>query len=117
MGAREWIAIINAHILWKQRLLDYIEGSNEKFDAKAIASGSECMLSNWLENNKKQFSNTEFFETASLRHANFHHTAGKVIQLVDERRPQEASSLLRGDYAEISEQLKRDIVKLSLHMN
>lgn len=116
MGAQEWMAIINAHIKWKQRLAAYIEGSSEKLDAKAIASGHNCALGQWIEDHEAQFGSVEAFEVVRLHHTDFHQKAGEVIQLVDEHRQAEASQLLNGSYMQISEQLKRDIVKLSRSM-
>jgi len=107
MGANEWMAIINAHIKWKQRLAAYIENSGEKLDAEAVASGHNCALGQWIEDHKAQFGSVEIFEIVRLHHVDFHQKAGEVVKLVDEGREAEASQLLHGSYMQISEQLKR----------
>jgi hypothetical protein len=115
MGAQEWMAIINVHIKWKQRLMAYIdsEGIFERLDARLVASDQKCVLGKWIDANSAQFENAEALEIVRLHHAEFHRKAGEVVLLVDDNRLQDASLLLNGSYTQVSEQLKRDIIKLS----
>jgi hypothetical protein len=115
MGAQEWMAIINVHIKWKQRLMAYIdsEGVFEQLDAGLVASDQKCILGKWFDANGEQFEHAEALEIIRLHHAEFHRKAGEVVQLVNDNRPEEATRLLNGSYSQVSEQLKRDIIKLS----
>lgn len=115
MGAQEWMAIINVHIKWKQRLMAYIdsEGVFERLDAKLVASDEKCILGKWIDDNGSEFENAEPLQIVRLHHAEFHRKASEVVLLVDDNRLQEASLLLNGSYTQVSEQLKRDIIKLS----
>jgi hypothetical protein len=115
MGAQEWMGIINVHIKWKQRLMAYIdsEGVFERLDPKLVADDQKCVLGKWIDDNSQQFDNAGALEIIRMHHADFHHKVGEIVMLVDENRLEEANRLLNGSYTHVSEQLKRDIIKLS----
>jgi hypothetical protein len=115
MGAQEWMAIINVHVKWKQRLMAYIEsgGSTGQADAAPFGSDQGCALGKWIDDHAATFGDVEAYQLMRLRHADFHRKAGEVVLLVDGNRLEEASQLLHGGYTQVSQQLKRDIIRLS----
>ncbi len=50
-------------------------------------------------------------------HADFHRSAGRVIELVDAGNPGEAKDLLnKGEYASCSHRIKAELARLSLEL-
>lgn len=110
----DWMQIISAHVMWKQRLLAYIEGrSEEDLDPETIARDDRCVLGKWIYSEGQRFNSLTEFEEVRQRHAHFHLQAAEVVRLVQTGRQDEASRLLHGQYSKVSEQLKRRILLLS----
>ena len=118
MDSSEWLNMINTHVQWKQRLHAYIMGtSTEIFNVATVASDNKCILGTWIYNNAQKFKQTEIFENVRLGHAEIHFKASEIILLTDQKKVNEAEQLLEGEFAEISNQFKRDLIRLSRTVN
>ena len=105
---------INAHVMWKQRLLRYLEGtSEENLDPDHICKDNQCALGKWIYGNKDRFGKSPLFEEVRGKHAEFHQTAAQIIRLANEERKTEAENLLHGDYSHLSHNLQARIRKLA----
>lgn len=110
----DFLKIINAHIMWKQKLQAYIQGTSpEHLDASVIARDDQCMMGQWIYGEGKLFEGTPPYEQVRSEHARFHQLAAEVVRHVDHGDRDQAVTLLHGDYAKISQVLKRGIIALS----
>jgi hypothetical protein len=69
-------------------------------------------LGKWIYGLGQEFRASPEFEPVRLQHAEFHKSAAAIVRLVEQGRREEATRLLQGDYARISERLKRRILLL-----
>ena len=103
----DWLKIINSHVMWKQRLLEHMEGkSQEKLDPAIIRRDDLCELGKWLYTDGQAYEQTEHFTLVKDNHAHFHAFAAKVVELIDAGDHSAARNLLNGEYAKISRQLQ-----------
>lgn len=109
---------INAHVMWKQRLLKYLDGtSTEDLNPDQITKDNLCMLGKWIYGNEDRYIKSPVFEDVRGKHAEFHQTAAQIVRLVNESRTKEAGELLHGDYSHLSHNLQALIRKLARDLN
>jgi Chemoreceptor zinc-binding domain len=114
----DWMQIINAHVMWKQRLLACIEGrSEEKLDPEVICRDDQCALGKWIYGEGKQFESLDEYDVVREQHAHFHLSAAEVVKLAQSGNANSASTLLNGEYSRISERLKHKLIRLQLQVN
>lgn len=105
---------VEAHIKWKVRLSDYIEGtSSEKLDPAIIACDDRCDLGKWIYANLDSFKDSQTFLAVRHDHAEFHKTAAGIVELCHSGKQQMAAENLRGHYSRISRKVVSGIVRLS----
>lgn len=100
-GGLDFVSAIQAHQHWKTRLLSYVRNaSSEKLDYRAICRDDQCVLGRWINGEASQkFGNLPSFGELKVAHGLFHLTAGRIVQLHDENKTDEAILNLRqGDY-------------------
>lgn len=113
----DWMGIINAHVMWKQRLQKLLDGtSKETLDPAVIGVDNRCALGQWIYGDGQAYREAETFEEVRLMHAEFHKLAAEVVNLHQAGKAEEANELLHGNYARLSERLKRRILGLSQHI-
>lgn len=122
-GAHEQLdvfAAIQAHVQWKQRLLNYIQGtSEEELDAEKVGSDCLCSLGQWIYG----YGGYNYGEHASFTelkdiHADFHLHAAEVVRAVQRGQTEEAMTLLqKGEYPKVSNRIKSMLAKLSLEFD
>ena len=113
MAEMDWMKIINAHVMWKQRLLKHISGESEELlDPAVVGRDDQCPLGKWIYGLGQEFHGVAEFEPVRVQHADFHKMAGEIVRLVGEGRRADATRLLQGDYARLSERLKHRILLL-----
>lgn len=72
---------IQAHLKWKGRLKNYIEGvGNEKLDHKIVCQDNQCPLGKWIYGSGHVFADRASFESLKQEHALFHKEAGKIVE-------------------------------------
>lgn len=120
LGGLNFMTAIEAHIKWKSRLEDYVNGSSsEDLKAEAICRDDQCPLGKWIySSGGEQFGSIDTFGEMKHQHTLFHQHAGAVVETAQAGRSEEALRLLQyGDYGRVSEQVKRLLVKLYMQLN
>ena len=86
-------SIIDAHRQWKVKLRDAIE-NNETVDAKTLARDNCCALGKWIYSDGQRFGERGLFQELVVKHANFHHVAGQVGELINDKKYAQAEDAL-----------------------
>lgn len=109
-----WMEIIGAHVMWKQRLTAFLAGSSmETLDPDTIQLDDRCALGKWIYGDGKAMSELPRYEEVRGLHAQFHQYAADVVRLHLAGNTTEAEKLLQGDYSKLSEKLKHRLIGLS----
>ncbi len=109
-----WMDIISAHVMWKQRLIALLAGnSTEQLDPAAITLDNRCVLGKWIYSDGQAVADLPAFEEVRELHAHFHQLAANVVSLHLAGDSAAAEHLLHGDYSRLSEKLKHRILGLS----
>jgi hypothetical protein len=109
-----WMEIISAHVMWKQRLTAFLSGSStENLDPDAIRLDDRCALGQWIYGDGKVMSDLPRYEEVRGLHAQFHQNAAQIVSLHLAGNTAEAEKLLNGDYSKLSEKLKHRLIGLS----
>jgi methyl-accepting chemotaxis protein len=91
---------IAAHIKWKIRLNQFIDGeSAEKLDSAVVCKDNFCALGKWIYGDGATHNTTPQYGILVAKHANFHRCAGEVVKKVDAHDKAGAKSLLKGEFA------------------
>ena len=91
---------IAAHIKWKTRLNQFIDGtSSEKLDSATVGMDNQCTLGKWIHGEGEKFKNTANYENLLTKHAHFHRCAGDIVKKVDSKDKTGAMSILHGEFA------------------
>ena len=101
-GGLDFASAIRAHREWKVRLQKYLTNESlEKLDARSICRDDQCALGKWVNGSAaSEFGHLPSFGELKVSHGQFHLAAGRIVQLHDEKRTEEAAQLLRhGDYS------------------
>ena len=109
----DWLSIITAHVSWKQRLQKFLDGtSTETLDPAAISVDHRCEFGKWIYGAGLSFKNTDSYATVKDLHANFHKVAASIVSHQLRGDTDAARNLLGGDYSQLSDTLKKSILKL-----
>lgn len=111
----DFIAAIEAHRKWKERLTAYVEGtSSEKLDYTAICRDDQCALGKWIySSGATSMGNLSIYHQLKAKHAQFHVTASRVVELVQNNDKDSAHTLLTGEeYSKTSIEVQMLISKL-----
>ena len=106
---------IDAHIKWKERLQDFVQGhSNEDLHVDSVSRDDQCALGVWLNGEgKEHYGHISAFETVRRSHAEFHRCAGKVLAIAQQGRRDEALAVMEeGEYAAASDNVTSTLVEL-----
>jgi len=110
----DWIKTINTHALWKKRLQGLLDGSSdETLDPVAVEVDTICELGQWIRGEGQKHNQVAGFDEMRQMHSEFHRMIGKIVSLCEAGHTESAGSLLNGDFAKLSEQLKHRILSLS----
>lgn len=110
---------INAHIKWKVRLQDYLNGtSQEKLDPMVICRDDQCVLGKWIHGPAlKHFHEEESFHQLRADHAQFHFIAGNVVKHVQSNERTQAEALMDGEYKLVSRKVVQALTELNKLVN
>ena len=106
---------IDAHIKWKERLQDFVQGhSSEELRVDLVSRDDQCALGVWLNGEgKEHYSHISAFETVRRSHTEFHMCAGKVLSIAQGGRRDEALAMMEeGEYAAASDDVTSTLVEL-----
>jgi hypothetical protein len=115
-----FMTAIEAHIKWKSRLENYIQGtSTEDLKVETVCRDDQCPLGKWIySTGGERFGTIDTFGDMKGQHALFHQCAGRIVETAQAGRKDEAMRLLQyGDYVRASEQVKRLLAKLYVRLN
>jgi len=108
---------VEAHIKWKIRLQKHLDGtSEEKLNPDVICLDNQCALGKWIYGDGQGYQNMEGFEDLRLTHADFHKCASEVVRKADSGEKNEAENIFKNDYALLSKNITRMLVKMNTAM-
>lgn len=100
---------IEVHLKWKQRLLDYINGtSSEQLDPTQIANSNICELGKWINDHTSTAGVTHLYSI----HAAFHLLASRIVQKHIDGDTEGAMRNLKGSFHLVSTEIIDSIKKL-----
>lgn len=108
-----FLETISAHISWKQRLLDYLADNSDKLDPAQVGVDHQCKLGQWIYGEGQAHANLPHFETVRAEHAAFHKHLAAVVIFANLGDRATAQQVLNGEYAKVSNNLKREILVLA----
>lgn len=115
----DFMAAIEAHVRWKVRLENYIDGtSTEKLDAEVVGMDNQCPLGKWIygAGGDKYNANPLFQEIREI-HANFHKcSAGIMRQSNAGDKEGAAEALRRGEHFKLSQRIEVKLARLHIEL-
>jgi len=115
----DFVAAIEAHRKWKERLADYVMGtSNEKLDHTIICRDDQCALGKWIYGSGATFTgHLPLYHQLKAKHAQFHIAASQVVEHVQHDQKESAITLLmEGEFAKSSRDVQSLLSKLYMEM-
>ena len=111
----DFIAAVDAHRKWKVRLTAYVQGtSTEKLDHAVICRDDQCTLGKWIySQGANLMADVPIYHQLKAKHAQFHVTASRVVELVQKGEKDAAQNLLMGEeYTRGTVEVQRLLSKL-----
>ena len=100
---------IAAHGYWKDYLRNAIKTGQIDTPVETIRSDNQCVFGKWLNSSMltPMEEASHYYKAVKERHAEFHKTAARVVELVLAGKKSDAEKMmsLGGEYAEISAEL------------
>jgi methyl-accepting chemotaxis protein len=100
---------IGAHGMWKGRLKLAIESGKSELPVESIRTDNHCVFGQWLHGSTLTSADkaSPHFKTVRDRHAEFHRTAARVVELAMSGDKTEASKMMsfNGEFTAISAKL------------
>jgi len=104
---------LNAHLAWKLRLRDYIDGRHgEYLEPSHVGCDDGCELGRWIRAQYPRLKNIPEFRRVREQHADFHRCAAEVVQAVNMGDVAAAEQALQQEYAHLSALVVKSITKL-----
>jgi methyl-accepting chemotaxis protein len=99
-GASHFDDAIAAHVKWKIRLTQFIDGtSTEKLDSATVCKDNLCALGKWIYGEGEKHRDAPHYVDLVAKHANFHRCAGEVVKKVESHDKAGAISILKSEFA------------------
>jgi methyl-accepting chemotaxis protein len=112
-GTTHFDDAIAAHIKWKTRLGQFIDGtSTEKLDSAVVCKDNVCALGKWIYGNGEKHKTAAHYGDLLSKHANFHRCAGEVVKKVDSNDRAGAKSMLAGEFVNAAKETVTAIMAL-----
>lgn len=115
----DFIAAIEAHRKWRERLTKYVQGqSDEKLDAGIICRDDQCSLGKWIYKEGMPFTgHLPVYHQLKAKHAAFHICAGNVVTLAQGGQVEQALQIIvDGDFAKTSREVQTLISRLYMEI-
>lgn len=104
---------IAAHIKWKVRLTQFIDGtSSEKLQSATVCKDDLCDLGKWIYGDGVKYGSLPHYQDLMKKHANFHVCAAEVVKKVEGNDKPGAKSMLGGPFAAASKETVTAIMEL-----
>jgi len=115
----DFMAAIEAHVRWKVRLENYIDGTTtEKLDVEVIGMDNQCPLGKWIYGigGDKYNANLLFQEIRGI-HADFHKCSAGIMRQSDAGDKEGAiEALHRGEHFKLSQRIKAKLARLHMEL-
>ncbi|MCB1906375.1 MAG: CZB domain-containing protein [Rhodocyclaceae bacterium] len=111
-GGADFDRIIQAHMQWKVRLRDYIDGKGGRLDAGEVERDDKCELGCWIHGNGQKFAKDACFGRLRETHARFHKCAARIVRLHDRGERGKAESALGEDFPRLASSIVQEIREL-----
>jgi methyl-accepting chemotaxis protein len=112
-GASHFDDAIAAHVKWKLRLTQFIDGtSTEKLDSAVVCKDNLCALGKWIYGPGEAHKDVAHYADLVGKHAHFHRCAGEVVRKVDSGDKTGAMSILKGEFASAAKETVTAIMDL-----
>ena len=96
-----------AHIDWKMKLTNYLKNPDKSLDHNKVCLDNTCILGKWIYGEGADYRNLNpaIFDELKKSHAEFHKTAGLIIEYINTNNVNAAEKLLSptGNYILISD--------------
>lgn len=115
----DFMAAIEAHIRWKVRLEQYIDGTSaEKLDPAIVGTDDQCLLGKWIYGaGGQKYGENPLFQEVKGIHAEFHKcSAGIICQADGGDREGATQALRRGDHFKHSQRIKAKLARMHLEL-
>lgn len=98
-------AAINAHIDWKMKLTKYLANPDRTLNSEHVCKDNQCSLGKWIYGDGQQYNKMNEHSELRATHAEFHQTAGKIIDYIHSGSMDAAHKLLapQGHYSMVSD--------------
>jgi methyl-accepting chemotaxis protein len=104
---------IAAHIKWKIRLGQFIDGSStEKLNSATVCQDNICALGKWIYGDGEKYKTSSNYGELLSRHANFHRCAGAVVKKVENNDRAGAKLMLSGEFVDAAKKTVTSIMAL-----
>jgi methyl-accepting chemotaxis protein len=104
---------MDAHQAWKQKLRNAISGGSElQLDPNEVCKDNVCALGKWIYSAGKEFEHLEEYEPLRQNHAAFHVCAADILKKAQTGDRDGASSMLVGDFFDLSNRTIQNIVAM-----
>jgi hypothetical protein len=110
---------ISAHVRWKARLQDYLNGTLEDdLDPEVVCRDEQCLLGKWIHGpGYEHFQHEPKFYQLRTDHAQFHFIAGNVIRHVQANERAQAEALMDNEYKHASRKVVQALTELNAQLN
>ncbi len=112
MSTDEISKAIDAHAAWKQKLRHAIDTGECESTPERVKMDNNCAFGKWLYDRiDEKAKSSEFYDITVALHANFHKSAGHILELALSGEKNQARSLmgLDSDFTRYSGQLTRKL--------
>ena len=104
---------IAAHIKWKVRLTQFIDGTSaEKLQSATVCKDNLCDLGKWIYGEGVKYKPLPHYQDLVKKHANFHICAADVVKKVEGGDKPGAKTSLGGPFANASKETVTAIMEL-----
>jgi methyl-accepting chemotaxis protein len=104
---------IAAHIKWKVRLNQFIDGTGtEQLDSGTVCKDNLCTLGKWIYGEGVEHKDLPHYADLVTKHANFHTCAGEVVRKVDAHDKAGALAILNGEFSRVGKETITAIMTL-----
>lgn len=109
---------LEAHQNWKIKLKKYLEDTSEEIlDYNYVCLDNQCILGKWIySNGQYKYGDFEIFKNLIEYHKNFHISAGKIIELVNNNNKIEAENILNKEYANYSLLVQKSLLDMYINI-
>ena len=107
--------IIQAHMQWKVRLRDYVDGKGGRLDAAEVERDDKCELGCWIHGEGQRFARDACFGRLRDTHARFHKCAAHIVRLHDRGEKTQAESTLSEEFPRLASTIVQEIRELRQH--